>query len=167
MKILFVCTANICRSPTAEAVFRKLVANGPLARDIEIDSAGTHDFHVGKSPDARAIKHAALRGYVLDHLVARQLSSSDFETFDYILAMDEANMRYMKAMCPTRLSQKLELLLDYGSEMDVHEVTDPYQGKPRDFERVLDLIEDACNGLHTYLMDLRRLRATAIPRPTE
>lgn len=167
MKILFVCTANICRSPTAEAVFRKLVASSSLAGDVAIDSAGTHDFHVGSKPDARAIKHAALRGYELDHLVARQLSSNDFETFDYILAMDDANMRYMKAMCPTRLSQKLELLLDYGSEMDMHEVPDPYQGKPRDFERALDLIEDACNGLYTYLLDLRRMRATTISRPSE
>ncbi len=143
------------------------MANSPLARDLEIDSAGTHDFHVGEKPDARAIEHGALRGYELDHLLARQLSSKDFETFDYILAMDEANIRYMKAMCPTRLSQKLELLLDYGSEMEEHEVPDPYQGKPRDFERALDLIEDACNGLLTYLMDLRRMRATVTPRPTE
>ena len=163
MKVLFVCTANICRSPTAEGVFRKLVANSPLAGHIEIDSAGTHDFHVGENPDPRAIEHAALRGYDLGNLVARQISASDLENVDYVLAMDAANVRQLKAMCPTRLSSKIELLMDYGGKHDEHEVPDPYQGKPRDFEHALDLIEDACRGLLAYLADLRRLRASALP----
>ena len=167
MKVLFVCTANICRSPTAEGVFRKLVADSALAQVVEIDSAGTHDYHVGEAPDARAIEHAALRGYPLAHLRARQLSPRDFETFDCILAMDDANMRYLKAMCPTRLAQKVELLLDYGSAQDAHEVPDPYQGKPRDFELALDLIEDACEGLLAYLVDLQRMKAAATVRVKE
>lgn len=164
MKLLFVCTANICRSPTAEGVFRKLAANSPLAGDLEMDSAGTHDYHAGAKPDARAIEHARVRGYDLDHLRARQISPGDFDCFDFILAMDHENIRHMKAMCPTRLSQKIELLLDYGSRDDEHEVPDPYQGTARDFDVALDLIEDACRGLLEYLLDLRRMRAAvAVP----
>ena len=161
MNVLFVCTANICRSPTAEGVFRKLVANSPLAGHLEIDSAGTHSYHAGEPPDARAIEHAAMRGYELDQIRARQIGPGDFERFDFVLAMDEANIRQLKAMCPTRLSQKIELLLDYGGADDAHEVPDPYQGKPRDFEHALDLIESGCGGLLTYLLDLQRLHATA------
>lgn len=164
MKLLFVCTANICRSPTAEGVFRKLAANSPLAGDLEIDSAGTHDYHADAKPDARAIERARVRGYDLDHLRARQISPRDFDYFDFILAMDDENIRHMKAMCPTRLSQKIELLLDYGSRDDEHEVPDPYQGAARDFDVALDLIEDACRGLLEYLLDLRRMRAAvAVP----
>lgn len=161
MKLLFVCTANICRSPTAEGVFRKLAASSALVGDLEIDSAGTHDFHVGATPDPRAIEHALARGYDLDHLRARQISPGDFDHFDFILAMDNDNIRQMKAMCPTRLSQKIELLLDYGSRDDEHEVPDPYNGTSRDFEEALNLIEDACKGLLAYLLDLRRMRAAA------
>ena len=162
MKVLFVCTANICRSPTAEGVFHKLVANSPLAGYLEVDSAGTHNYHVGEKPDARAIEHAARRGYELSHLRAREINSTDFDRFDYILAMDAANIRHLKAMCPTRLAQKIELLLDYGGADDEHEVPDPFQGKPRDFERALDLIEEACQGLLEYLLDLQRMRAAAM-----
>ena len=167
MKVLFVCTANICRSPTAEGVFRKLVADSPLAGQLEIDSAGTHDYYVGEKPDARAIEQAALRGYELHHLRARQVSPGDFDYFDYVLAMDAGNIRQLKAMCPSRLSQKIELLLDYGSQHDESEVPDPFQGRARDFEYALDLIEDACHGLLSYLLDLQRLRAAAITRTTE
>ena len=167
MKVLFVCTANICRSPTAEGVFRKLVAASPLAGHLEIDSAGTHDYYVGEKPDARAIEQAATRGYELQHLRARQVSPGDFDYFDYVLAMDAANIRQLKAMCPSRLSQKIELLLDYGSQHDENEVPDPFQGRTRDFEYALDLIEDACRGLLAYLLDMQRLRAAAITRTTE
>ena len=161
MNVLFVCTANICRSPTAEGVFRKLVANSPLAGHVEIDSVGTHNYHVGEAPDPRAIEHAGKRGYDLAHLRARQISAGDFERFDYVLAMDAANIGQLKAMCPTRLSEKIELLLDYGGELDEMEVPDPYQGRPRDFEHALDLIEAACQGLLAYLLDLQRMRAAA------
>lgn len=164
MKVLFVCTANICRSSTAEGVFRKLVAESPLAGKIEIDSVGTHDYHVGEAPDPRAIKHAANRGYDLGELRARQIGPDDIERSDYVLAMDDSNIRSLKAMCPTRLSQKIELLLDYGGEPDEREVPDPYSGKPRDFERALDLIEVACRGLLTYLIDLQRVHAATTVR---
>ncbi len=167
MKVLFVCTANICRSPTAEGVFRKLVESSSLAGSIEIDSAGTHGYYVDEKPDPRAIRHASLRGYELEHLRARQVSTYDLEHFDHVLAMDKANIRHLKAMTPTRLAHKIELLLDYGSHHDQHEVPDPFQGKPRDFEIALDLIEDACNGLLTYLLDIRRMRAAATVKPKE
>lgn len=159
MKVLFVCTANICRSPTAEGVFRKLVGDTPLKDSVEIDSAGTHDYHLGAPPDPRAVEHAAKRGYDLQHLRARQISPADFEQFDFILAMDDANIEHLKAMCPTRLSEKIELLLDYGGPDNQRVVPDPYQGRPRDFERTLDLIEAACLGLRAYLLDLHRMRA--------
>lgn len=165
MKILFVCTANICRSPSAEGVFRKLVENSPLAGQLEIDSVGTHDYHIGEAPDARAIEHAAMRGYDLSHLRARQISPDDFERFDYVLAMDAANMRHLKAICPTRLSEKIELLLNFGGARDEHEVPDPYGGRPRDFEHALDMIEAACHGLLAYLLDLQRMRAATVVRP--
>lgn len=164
MNVLFVCTANICRSPTAEGVFRKLVAISPLAGHVEIESVGTHNYHVGEAPDPRAIEHAAKRGYDLSHLRARQISARDFERFDYVLAMDASNIGHLKAMCPTRLTEKIELLLDYGGEQDESEVPDPYRGRPRDFEHALDLIETACQGLLDYLLDLQRMRAAATQR---
>lgn len=167
MKVLFVCTANICRSPTAEGVFRKLVDKSLLAGHMEIDSAGTHNYYVGHPPDPRAIDHAAKRGYELSHLRARQISAIDFERFDYVLAMDKANINQLKAMCPSRLSQKIELLLDYGGALHEQEVPDPFQGRARDFERALDLIEAACIGLHAYLMDLQRMRHAALVRPAQ
>ena len=167
MKILFICTANICRSPTAEGVLRKLAEKSALAGQLDIDSVGTHNYHVGEAPDIRAIHHAALRGYELSHLRARQISSVDFERSDYLLAMDEANMGHLKAMCPTRLAHKIELLLDYGGPEDQREVPDPYQGKSRDFEHALDLIEAACQGLLTYLQDLQHMRASAKGHPAK
>jgi len=167
MNVLFVCTANICRSPTAEGVFRKLVADSALAGQLEIDSAGTHGYHAGEKPNARAIEYAARRGYDLNLLRAREIRASDFERFDYVLAMDAANMHHLKAICPTRLSQKIELLLEYGGNHDEHEVPDPYLGGPRDFEHALDLIEDACRGLLAYFLDLQRLHAAAAVRVKE
>ncbi|MCY7388756.1 MAG: low molecular weight phosphotyrosine protein phosphatase [Burkholderiales bacterium] len=167
MKVLFVCTANICRSPTAEGVFRKLVANSPLADSVDIDSAGTHDYHVGAPPDPRAVEHAGKRGYDLQHLRARQISPADFEQFDFVLAMDDANIDYLRAICPTRLAEKIELLLDYGGPDDQREVPDPYQGRLRDFERALDLIEAACSGLKAYLLDIHQMHATSPKDGTE
>jgi protein-tyrosine phosphatase len=157
IRVLFICTGNICRSPTAEGVFRKMVAEGPLNGHVEIDSAGTHGFHVGAPPDARAIEHAARRGYDIQGLRARQTSADDFEHFDYLLAMDELNVRHLRAMSPTRLKHKIELLMDYGGGKDDTEVPDPYQGEDRDFERALDLIEKGCEGLQEYLVDQLRL----------
>lgn len=167
MKVLFICTANICRSPTAEGVFRQLVEKSALAGQIEIDSAGTHNYYVGALPDPRAIKHAAMRNIELGHIRARQISPNDFEKFDYVLAMDKANIEHLRAMCPTRLSEKIELLLDYGGPENAREVPDPYQGKARDFELALDLIDAACQGLLDYLLDIHRMRASAKVRPLD
>lgn len=155
-RVLFVCTGNICRSPTAEGVFRKMVADSPLAGRIDIDSAGTHGYHVGSPPDARSIEHAAKRGYDITLLRGRQIGASDFERFDYILAADLLNMKMLSAMCPTRFQHKLEYLLDYGGgEYDggKFEIPDPYSGDKAGFENALDLIEDGCEGLLEYLLD--------------
>jgi protein-tyrosine phosphatase len=160
MKVLFVCMANICRSPTAEGVFRKMVAAGPIAGLVDIDSAGTHGYHEGSPPDPRAIEHAKKRGYDLTPLRARAVSPTDFERFDYVIAMDALNRRHLESVCPTRLQNKIELLLDYGGEDDEYEVPDPYQGKPEDFELALDLIEAGCEGLHEYLHDQLRMRGS-------
>jgi protein-tyrosine phosphatase len=158
MKVLFVCMGNICRSPTAEGIFRKMVEAGPLKGKVDIDSAGTHGYHEGAPPDSRAIAHASKRGVDLTMLRAREVSPSDFERFDYVIAMDDTNRRHLRAMCPTRLQNKIELLLEYGGEEDEYEVPDPYHGKPQDFEVALDLIEAGCEGLHEYLVDQQRLR---------
>jgi protein-tyrosine phosphatase len=158
MKVLFVCMGNICRSPTAEGIFRKMVEAGPLKGKVDIDSAGTHGYHEGAPPDPRAIAHADKRGVDLTMLRAREVSPSDFERFDYVIAMDDTNRRHLRAMCPTRLQNKIELLLEYGGEEGEYEVPDPYHGKPQDFETALDLIEAGCEGLHEYLVDQQRLR---------
>lgn len=162
ISVLFVCMGNICRSPTAEGVFRKMVADSPLAGKINIDSAGTHGYHVGAPPDARAIEHAAKRGYDLSALRCRQVNATDFERFDYILAADAMNMKQLKAMCPTRLAHKIEYLLDYGGDEEEFEVPDPYQGEAKDFELALDLIEEGCRGLLEYLTDQLRMRGNLL-----
>ncbi len=162
ISVLFVCMGNICRSPTAEGVFRKMVADSPLAGKINIDSAGTHGYHVGAPPDARAIEHAAKRGYDLSALRCRQVNATDFERFDYILAADAMNVKQLKAMCPTRLAHKIEYLLDYGGDEEEFEVPDPYQGEAKDFELALDLIEEGCRGLLEYLTDQLRMRGNLL-----
>jgi len=160
VKVLFVCMGNICRSPTAEGIFRSMVEAGPLKGKIDIDSAGTLGYHEGAPPDPRAIAHAKKRGVDIEMLRAREVSPSDFERFDYVIAMDDANRRHLRAMCPTRLQNKIELLLEYGGEEDEYEVPDPYHGKPQDFEIALDLIEAGCEGLHEYLVDQQRMRGS-------
>lgn len=159
MKVLFVCMGNICRSPTAEAIFRKLAAENGLSAPLEIDSAGTHGFHVGRPPDPRSIAHAARRGFDLTALRAREVVVSDFERFDHVIAMDEENVRHLRAFCPDRLSKKITLLLDYASDQKYREVPDPYQGKAKDFELALDLIEQGCRGLVEHLREERRALA--------
>ena len=154
-KVLFVCMGNICRSPTAEGVFRKILVDADLTAEIEVDSAGTHDYHVGASPDTRATLHAAKRGYDLTTLVGRQISARDFDYFDYILVMDEMNHRNVKSICPSRNLAKVELLLNYSDHYHGEEVPDPYQGNERGFENVLDMIEDGCKGLLEFLQSRR------------
>ncbi len=155
MKVLFVCMGNICRSPTAEGVFRKLAMERGLSGQLEIDSAGTHGFHVGRPPDPRSIEHAARRGYDLTALRAREVVPADFERFDYVIAMDGNNVEHLNAFCPDHHLKKVRLLLDYARAGKRSEVPDPYQGKPKDFERVLDLIEQGCRGLVDHLIEER------------
>ena len=159
MNVLFVCMGNICRSPTAEGVFRKLAIENGLSGHLEIDSAGTHGFHTGSPPDPRSIDRAARRGVDLTRLRAREVVAADFERFDYVIAMDEQNVQHLKAFCPDHLSGKIELLLKYADGSKRHEVPDPYQGNAKDFELVLDLIEQGCRGLVNHLIEQRRKRA--------
>ena len=146
-KVLFVCMGNICRSPTAEGVFRQLVEAAGLEKEIHIDSAGTHAYHVGASPDARATRTAKGRGYDLAGLVGRQVSDRDFEEFDYILAMDGDNLANLNSRCPPPQRHKLALFLSHSQAYADQEVPDPYYGGERGFDHVLDMVEDASRGL--------------------
>lgn len=144
--VLFVCMGNICRSPTAEGVFRYHVEAAGLAEHIDIDSAGTHAYHVGEPADQRARAAAERRGMSLDGIRARRVSSVDFERFDYILAMDEDNLARLEVEAPAEHRHKLRLFLEY-SKTGEREVPDPYYGGAAGFERVLDLVDDASRGL--------------------
>jgi len=155
VSVLFVCMGNICRSPTAEGVFRQQVANAGLSHVIATDSAGTHAYHIGESPDARASKAAANRGYDLSDLRARKVSSEDFRNFDYVLAMDGDNFYNLQAICPSGFEDRLSLFLRFAKNADRQDVPDPYYGGIKGFEYVLDLVEDAALGL---LEDIRRSR---------
>jgi len=139
MKVLFVCTGNICRSPTAEGVMRKMIAGEGL--EVQVESAGTHDYHVGEAPDERSQRHAERRGYDLSAQRARQVSPEDFVRFDLILAMDRGHLRQLERLRPAGHRAKLRLLL--GDR----DVPDPYYGGAEGFEEVLDLVEDACRDL--------------------
>ncbi|HUH94446.1 MAG TPA: low molecular weight protein-tyrosine-phosphatase [Casimicrobiaceae bacterium] len=158
--VLFVCTGNICRSPTAEAVFRAHVKRAGLASAIAIDSAGTHDYQLGQPPDLRAVARARLRGYDLGARCARQFAFEDFDRFGWILAMDRFNLGHLETLRPRGFRGYLGLLLDFAPEVGVPEVPDPYGGETKDFDRVLDLVEDAAEGLleavRKTLRDARR-----------
>lgn len=146
MKILFVCLGNICRSPTAEGVFRQYVRNARLDSMITIDSAGTGDWHVGKPPDERACRAAASRGYDLSGLTARQVSDDDYQHFDLILAMDEDNLRTLKALQPPNGKAELDLFLRRFN-LTEEAVPDPYYGGEDGFDHVLDLVEQGSGAL--------------------
>ena len=152
VSILFVCLGNICRSPTAEGVFRSLVSQDDrfAVGDLVVDSAGTEAWHVGKAPDARAQKAAAARGYELKALRARQASADDFSTFDYVLAMDFDNLSELVTLSPTPYDGHLGLFLTFGSTEE-QEVPDPYYGGDQGFEHVLNLVEDAGRGLLDHI----------------
>lgn len=145
--ILFVCMGNICRSPTAEGVFRSRVAAAGLADVIRIDSAGTHDYHVGNAPDNRSQQFAAQRGYDLSMQRSRQVKPSDFSEFDHVLAMDHDNLARLQAACPPQHRHKLGLFMQYAGHSPSDVVPDPYYGGGSGFDRVLDYIEDAADGL--------------------
>ncbi|MDD5272932.1 MAG: low molecular weight phosphotyrosine protein phosphatase [Methylovulum sp.] len=147
IKVLFVCMGNICRSPTAEGVFAKLIEDRYLAERFKVDSAGTHAYHVGDAPDLRAQKAARNRGVELAKLRARKFTRGDFEDFDHILAMDEDNYSILIEACPDDHKNKVRLFLDYAPHLNVREVPDPYYGGSYGFERVLDLVEAASEGL--------------------
>ena len=147
MRVLFVCLGNICRSPTAEGVFRHFVQRAGLSEQVSVDSAGTADWHTGKAPDPRTIKAAAQRGYDLSALRARQVQTDDFHTFDLILAMDNSNLNHLKAMQPANGKAELALYLPRLGQQTVREVPDPYYGGEDGFEQVLDLLEQASETL--------------------
>ena len=144
-KVLFVCLGNICRSPTAEAVFRHRAHTAGL--EVEIDSAGTGAWHVGERPDPRARDAGARRGYSFDGQTARAVHLSDFDYFDHILAMDRKNLSNLKSRAPDGSHEKVQLFLDYAVSISVSEVPDPYYGGADGFEDVLNLIEAASDGL--------------------
>ena len=145
--VLFVCTGNICRSPTAEAVFRTLVDRAGLARSIRIDSAGTHDYQLGQPADPRAVERARLRGYEITDRCARQFEFEDFERFDWILAMDLFNLSELEEQKPRDYHGHLGLFLDLVPDCRTLEVPDPYNGGSEDFDRVLDLTERGAKAL--------------------
>lgn len=143
--VLVVCTGNICRSPTAEGVLREKAKQRGLADRIQVASAGTHDYHVGEAPDARAIRHATQRGYDLSRQRARQVSRDDFAAFDYILAMDRSHLRLLRSIAPADARARVALYLDTSAASRGQDVPDPYYGGPEGFERVLDMVEEAAD----------------------
>ncbi len=149
--ILVVCMGNICRSPTAEAVLRHKLRGAGLHDAVMVDSAGTHAWHAGSPPDARSVAHAARRGYDLTGLRAREVVEADFDQFDLILAMDWDNLAVLEERCPPPCRRKLGRLTEHCRLHDSPVVPDPYAGGAQGFEEVLDLVEDACDGLVTLL----------------
>lgn len=147
VKVLFVCMGNICRSPTAEGVFRHLVKHQGLDDKIHIDSAGTHAYHIGEPPDKRSQAAARKRNIDLSAQRARKVERADFDQFDYVLAMDRNNHAELLSICPEHHRPKLRLFLEFAEQAGEREVPDPYYGGEQGFEHVLDLVEDASNGL--------------------
>jgi protein-tyrosine phosphatase len=159
IRVLFVCLGNICRSPTAEGVFRARVARAGLARVIATDSAGTHDYHVGDPPDPRAKAAARRRGVDISDLRGRQVVREDFARFDYLLAMDRSNLRHLARLCPKGAESRLRLFLEFAPGAGIDEVPDPYYGGADGFEHVLDLAEAAAEGLLAHIRDVRLVGA--------
>ena len=147
IKVLFVCMGNICRSPTAQGVFEKLVSEHELADRIVIDSAGTHAYHIGETPDARATQAALRRGIDLSTQRARRVVAADFDEFDYVLAMDSSNYADLSELSIGEQGGKLRLFLEFAAVPGMIDVPDPYYGGATGFERVLDLIEEGSIGL--------------------
>ena len=154
--ILFCCMGNICRSPGAEGVLRQVLSTQAPHLQIELDSAGTHDYHVGDAPDARAVQAARRRGIDLSQLRARQVQAQDFERFDLVIAMDEQNLDHLQRLAPPQLRNRLALMMDYAPALGTRNVPDPYYGPAQGFEEVLDLLQAASEGLLADL--LRRWR---------
>jgi protein-tyrosine phosphatase len=147
-RVLMVCMGNICRSPTAEGVLRAKLLRAGLGGRVVVDSAGTLDSHAGEAPDARSIAHAAARGYDLSRLRARAVVAEDFERFDWLLAMDDDNLAWLRKRAPAGVAERCALLLPFaGLQIEPPQVPDPYYGSAAGFERVLDLLEQACDPL--------------------
>lgn len=145
--VLFICTGNICRSPTAAGVFLNLVRQAGMKAQVQIDSAGTHDYHVGEQADRRSRQHAARRGYDLDKHRARQVRKEDFERFDLVVAMDRRHQHALERLAPPGHRRKVRLFMSYAGAPGIEDVPDPYYGGPEGFENVLDLIEQASRAL--------------------
>jgi protein-tyrosine phosphatase len=146
-KVLFVCMGNICRSPMAEGVFRRAIREAGLERQVQIDSAGTHAYHVGDAPDQRAQQAARRRGADISQLRGRKVADEDFEVFDYILGMDGDNISKLVQRSPAHHHGKIRRLLSFSRKYPNLDVMDPYYGGPQGFEENLDMIEDAVQGL--------------------
>jgi protein-tyrosine phosphatase len=151
-RVLMVCMGNICRSPTAEVVLRHKLRDAGLHRQVAVDSAGMIDHHQGQPPDPRAIRHAAQRGYDLSPLRARMVEPADFGRFDWMLAMDGDNLRWLRRQVPAGASVQVLRLLEHAPQLPTVDVPDPYYGSPEGFERVLDLIEAGCEGFVQRLL---------------
>lgn len=160
IRVLFVCLGNICRSPTAEGVFTKLVKDHDLEDYFAIDSAGTHAYHVGKEPDLRSQAAALERGIDLSGLRGRQVINGDFEDFDFVLAMDDENYSILINACPEQYKTKVKYFLDYAPQLGERQVPDPYYGGQYGFERVLDMIEQASAGFLKTLQESGRIKST-------
>jgi protein-tyrosine phosphatase len=146
-RVLLVCMGNICRSPTAEGVLRKHIQMNRLGDKVEVDSAGTHGYHVGEAPDARTQRAASVRGYNLSQLRARKVAPQDLDYFDLILAMDRTNLDNLKRIATIEQQKRIKLFMDYARNFDDDEVPDPYYGLGHGFDLVLDMVEDAAQGL--------------------
>lgn len=157
-RVLFVCMGNICRSPTAEGVLKHLAAERAPGVALEVDSAGTHDYHVGEPPDPRAIAAAARRGIDLRGLRARRVEDADFERFDLIVAMDRLNREVLRARSPIEFHERIRLFMEFAGDDRDEDVPDPYYGGPLGFEQVLDLAEEASAGLLDELLEAQRSR---------
>lgn len=151
VSVVFVCMGNICRSPTAEAVFRDYVENAGLSGKVLIDSAGTHDYHIGDAPDLRSQRAAQQRGYDMSKLRGRQVEEGDFHRSDYVLAMDKANLSILHRLAPPASDAQVRLFLEYARHHVEREVPDPYYGGTDGFEKVLDMVEDASEGLLQHI----------------
>jgi protein-tyrosine phosphatase len=153
IKVLFICMGNICRSPTAEGVFNKLIKEAKLEDLFVLDSAGTHAYHIGETPDFRAQKAASDRDIDLSNIRARKVIMADFEDYDYLLAMDDDNYEILKSACPEQHAHKIQYFLGYAPRLNTREVPDPYYGGDYGFERVIDLLEEASTGFLNTLQE--------------
>lgn len=150
-RILFVCTGNICRSPTADGIARAKAAARGVSAQFAFDSAGLENYHVGEPPDRRAVAQAGARGYDLSNLRARRITQNDFKDFDLILAMDRGHVAELDQMCPRDLRRKVKLFLSYSDRYPNLDVPDPYYGAVKDFDRVLDMCEDGVEEILSAL----------------